>query len=298
MQIIGLNLGLKGNGVSGSSGDPAALFGDNGTFDDNVADWSGTRSGSVSHVATGGGRMRVESTSGVQFGASTRGFDTVEGHVYIVSGELKATSGAFGYMSLGTNATDHQVGEVKRIFESSTATSGTYYFIGDGSTLYVHCFAGIANGNWAEFDNITVTDQGFNLISAGNYGRFTTDVDGWVPSLGTAVLESSAIKVTQVGATAFGKAYAEFDTVIGNTYYCQGRSIAFNTANNYFIIGKTTTDFAPEYVRVMNNVGVVGDYGATFVATQDKAYFYVMPGGNDGNILFADNILATDLGVV
>jgi len=271
---------------------------ENGSFATDVTGWTSARSGIVTHVATDGGRMRVTTTGAQTYGGAVTALDTVEGHVYEITGTLKALiGGGFGFMTLSTGATSFDTIEIARPIGDNVPITGTHYHLGTGDTVYIHCFADSVNGEWAEFDDISVTDMGVNLVTAGNNGLFTTDVIGWVPTLATTSLSSGALAVTKSGAAGQGRAYAAFPTVIGNTYFVQARATAFNTVFS-MLVGTSPSAITPEYLRIANGAGVVADYKGTFVATETTAYFYMLTGSTNGNILIVDNVVAADLGVL
>ena len=266
-----------------------SLFGDNGTFDTDISGWTATRGATVSHTEQD--TMFVQ-TNATPFGSAARGFDTETGVLYRIRAEIKTIVANTALVTIATSATDFGEGEVDRT-ASTGPINALYYLFGDGVTYYVHCTAPANNGNWAVFDNVFV-DTHKNLVLNG---AFNASISGWTTLNGTAVFDAGRISIT-TPATDFGTAFASFPTTIGNTYQYGGRLISSTGGGSFIVAGQANTGIVPEYNKALNNSIVLDQHVNQFVATQDRAYLYLLsPNTNGANAKF-DNVFAVDLGVI
>jgi len=127
---------------------PIEVF--NYDFATDIADWSVGTSATVSHVATGGGRIRVQ-TSSNGHGAYLN-FDTEIGKTYELNGTLAAQNW-WSYMRRETAAG----GNLQTMIDSnSSPVTAKNRFAGTGAQMRVNLYT--LAGNWAEFDNIRLRD--------------------------------------------------------------------------------------------------------------------------------------------
>lgn len=128
-------------------------------------------------------------------------------------------------------------------------------------------------------DTVSTNLVGSELITSGTFDDASALNDWTSHGSGTVEIDSNALKITN-SATAYGGAYQEFTTVVGQTYEVSVDRVNYSTspsANQYadFHIGLSNN-----YSSILANANAV-DTPKTFVATATTTRITLLVGGNN-----------------
>jgi hypothetical protein len=259
----------------------------NGTFDVDASNWSAAYQSTLSAV---GGKLRVTSAGGNPY--ATQGLTVTPGRTYRLSIDA--------YTRSDTTVWSVYLGSTAGLFQTqlgaiplATGQATTVTFVATTSVFNIQLSSNAPTGQYADFDNIVLTDV-TELVSNGAFEGMNT---GWSQSTKYPSLASCVSGELQISnAVQYGRQLTPVACTVGKTYAVSGAIRVVSGSGAQAEMTLAGADGATVSVLAATSATSATTLAGAFVATATTHYIAIGVGNSVVNaVIGADNVTVKEV---